>query len=74
MDDGMEDEIRARAHAIWEAQGHPEGLAEQHWEQARAEISASREPGETLPNPLATGAAAGALTQPTPPSGKRDKR
>lgn len=74
MDDGIEDEIRARAHAIWEAHGHPDGLADQHWEQARAEILEARQPGASLPNPLASGAAAEALTQPPEQTGKRDAR
>ncbi len=34
--------IRERAHAIWEQQGRPEGLAEAHWHQASAEVSSAR--------------------------------
>lgn len=74
MDDEIEDEIRARAHAIWEAQGHPEGLADQHWAQAREEIERVGPAGAPLPNPLATGAAADALTQPPARPSKREKR
>ena len=33
-----EQQIRARAHAIWEEQGRPEGQHGAHWEQARREI------------------------------------
>lgn len=40
MQDDKEDRIRRRAHAIWEAEGRPEGRHEAHWEQARAEIEA----------------------------------
>jgi len=62
------DRIRERAHAIWEAQGHPEGLADEHWAQAEAEIAALdvTPPGDAveLPNPLATGAAAEELAKP----------
>ena len=32
------EEIRRRAHAIWVAQGCPEGCAEAHWHQASTEI------------------------------------
>lgn len=74
MDDGVEDRIRARAHAIWEAQGHPEGLAERHWEQATAEIRQADEAAAPLANPLASGAAADALSQPGSPTGQRVKR
>ncbi|WP_066698044.1 DUF2934 domain-containing protein [Sphingobium amiense] len=61
-----EERIRARAHEIWEAQGHPEGLAEEHWAQASAEIAALDGGGSeaALPNPLATGASAAELAKP----------
>lgn len=67
-----EEQIRARAHAIWEAQGHPEGLADEHWRQAEAEL-AEAESTDALPNPLASGAAAEQLAKPrrrkaTPPA------
>ena len=63
-----DDRIRERAHAIWEAQGHPEGKAEEHWQQAADEIAlldqqASADAGGVLPNPLATGAAAEELAK-----------
>ena len=32
------DQIRQRAHQIWEASGHPEGQAADHWQQAEAEL------------------------------------
>lgn len=35
-----EEEIRARAYAIWEREGRPTGREKQHWEQARREIEA----------------------------------
>src|SRR4051812_14551655 len=34
MEAEREDEVRARAHAIWEREGRPEGGAERHWAQA----------------------------------------
>lgn len=71
--DGLDDKIRARAHAIWEAQGHPEGLADLHWQQASEEILNADAPGQSLPNPLASGAAADALTGQAPGVDKREK-
>lgn len=38
-----EHRIRERAHALWEAEGRPEGKREAHWEQARREIAAEDE-------------------------------
>ena len=35
-----QDLIRARAHQIWEREGHPEGRHLDHWEMASAEIAA----------------------------------
>jgi hypothetical protein len=40
MEVEREDEVRARAHAIWEREGRPEGGAEQHWAQAEEELRA----------------------------------
>jgi hypothetical protein len=34
MLDAREERIRARAHALWEADGKPEGRDREHWEQA----------------------------------------
>lgn len=33
-----DDLIRRRAHAIWEAEGRPEGLQDEHWRRARDEL------------------------------------
>ena len=33
-----EEQIRRRAHQMWEAEGRPEGRAEEHWRAAEAEI------------------------------------
>ena len=35
-----DEEIRARAHSIWEREGRPEGKAEVHWLKAKAELEA----------------------------------
>ncbi|MFD2816212.1 DUF2934 domain-containing protein [Paracoccus aerius] len=40
MDADQEDRIRQRAHQLWEEQGRPEGMHDQHWEQARSEMGA----------------------------------
>jgi hypothetical protein len=40
MQDDREARIRERAHAIWEAEGRPEGREQAHWERAIAEIDA----------------------------------
>ena len=66
MQDNLDDRIRVRSHAIWEAQGHPEGLAEEHWRQAAEEVAQVEKLAE-LPPPAATGAAAKALTRPKVP-------
>lgn len=65
----LEDRIRERAHAIWEAQGHPEGLAEDHWRQATEEVAQVDKLAD-LPPPIATGAAAKALTKAKAPKAK----
>lgn len=62
MPDEIESKIRERAHAIWEAQGRPEGLAEEHWHRAAAEVAQAEHVAE-LPPPLASGAAADALAK-----------
>lgn len=69
MQNNLDDRIRERAHAIWEAQGHPDGLAEEHWRQATEEVTQVDRLAE-LPPPLATGAAAHALTKARPPKSK----
>lgn len=33
-----EDRIRARAYSLWEAEGCPDGCADRHWQQAKAEL------------------------------------
>jgi hypothetical protein len=35
-----EEEVRARAHAIWEMEGRPEGRALDHWYQAKEQLTA----------------------------------
>ena len=38
-----EEDIRARAYAIWEDEGRPEGLHLEHWRRAADEVAAVRE-------------------------------
>ena len=35
-----DDEIRKRAHAIWEQEGRPEGCDQKHWQKAKRELEA----------------------------------
>jgi hypothetical protein len=42
------DRVRARAHAIWESLGRPEGAAERHWAQAEQELQAE---GDSMGSP-----------------------
>ncbi len=48
-----DEQIRSRAHQLWEEAGRPEGQADQFWHQAERELSdASDGPGEmTRPTP-----------------------
>jgi Protein of unknown function (DUF2934) len=43
------DEVRARAYALWEREGRPEGRAEAHWAEAEAELLAEGAAGLTDP-------------------------
>ena len=46
--------VRDTAYAIWEAEGKPDGRAEDHWRQAETRVSASLTGGKTK---AATGSA-----------------
>ncbi len=39
----MDEEIRSVAHKIWEDEGKPEGLAEEHWARACAIVASAAE-------------------------------
>lgn len=56
-----ESDIRARAYALWESDGSPEGRALEYWERAERELS--EEKG------LDRSEEAAEVTQPTPPAG-----
>ncbi len=53
MDADWMDRVRARAYALWESSGRPEGNEEQHWAQAEEELRASSldatNPGDEAP-------------------------
>ena len=61
MDKEREDRVRARAHAIWEREGQPEGGAERHWAQAEEELRADEQGRGELAVVEAAGTAAGAV-------------
>lgn len=53
MDGDREDRTRARAHAIWEREGRPNGSHDAHWREAERELAAEdqeQEAGTPLPN------------------------
>jgi hypothetical protein len=41
-----DEDVRRRAHEIWEAEGHPDGRALNHWFQAKEELTAYKALGE----------------------------
>lgn len=41
MASDVEERIRARAHAIWEEEGRPDGRADEHWAMATREVEAA---------------------------------
>ncbi len=43
-----EDRIKARAHQIWEREGHAHGEHERHWDQATREIEEEGEDDEAM--------------------------
>ncbi len=50
MDAGWEDKVRARAYAIWESEGQPEGGAEWHWAKAEEELRAEERDRTDVPS------------------------
>lgn len=52
MENDRETRIRERAHEIWERAGKPEGLQDEHWEQASREIDQGEGEieGDDVPN------------------------
>ncbi|HEX2018152.1 MAG TPA: DUF2934 domain-containing protein [Aurantimonas sp.] len=48
MSDLDEERVRAKAHALWEAENRPEGRAERHWVEAREIVALEDSAGSTL--------------------------
>jgi hypothetical protein len=68
MTDIPEELVRERAHLIWEREGRPMGKADEHWEQARAELAAGGEaPPAKKPRAPRKAAAPGAEPKPRAP-------
>jgi Protein of unknown function (DUF2934) len=51
-DDKGDEEIRHRAYMIWLDEGQPDGLAEDHWHQAAAEIREEAERRDRPGSPI----------------------
>lgn len=66
MEQPFEDRVRARAHALWEAEGRPEGRAEAHWSQALAEEAGGRPAGTEEAGEEAGAEGHGVIDAPTP--------
>ena len=62
MDQEWQDKVRARAHAIWEREGRPEGGDERHWAQAEEELRAEEQGRAEMPVVEAAGSAVGAVS------------
>lgn len=83
MNSDIEARIRARAHAIWEEEGRPDGRSEEHWARATREVAEQDAAGaarvEAAPvepppaEPVASGAAAvqAEPTEETVPAAKK---
>jgi hypothetical protein len=58
-----EQRIRERAYHLWEADGRPDGRAEEYWERAEALLGLDGDPtAGQLANPIAAGADPSAMT------------
>lgn len=53
MDTDKDDQIRTRAYAIWEEEGHPHGRQDEHWHRAAQELGTetTSPAGKTAPYP-----------------------
>jgi Protein of unknown function (DUF2934) len=56
-----EQQIRERAHQIWEEEGRPQGREREHWERAAREIDAREAGGEAKPTRSGTDEIAGSV-------------
>jgi hypothetical protein len=55
MTESIEDRIRARAHAIWDSEGRPEGRHDEHWRRAFEEVGAGFHPADDAAGAKAAG-------------------
>jgi len=53
MDHGRDEQVRQRAHEIWEQEGRPHGKEKEHWERAEREVQSNAE-GITGKSPFTT--------------------
>jgi hypothetical protein len=53
-DPDPEQAIRHRAHAIWEAEGRPDGKYVEHWQRALSEIERERKAAKRLADAAAS--------------------
>lgn len=61
-----EQQIRERAHAIWEEEGRPEGRDAEHWERAGREIEAE---GDRVAPPATASGGSATIHRKTPAPG-----
>jgi hypothetical protein len=73
MTDARDELIRARAHAIWEAEGQPDGRSDQHWQQAVLDVEQAAAQADAAPavKPKRARKVAAAETGDAKPKGKR---
>lgn len=57
----QEEDIRARAYALWQRDGSPDGREAEYWERAERELAEESD--------LDTSKQSAEVTQPTPPAG-----
>ena len=53
--DPDEERIRRKAHELWEAEGHPHGRDQDHWDQARELVAIEDSQASTLLPPAIPG-------------------
>jgi hypothetical protein len=55
MDESMKEQIRIRAHELWEQAGRPDGREEEFWYEAERDITREMEDGSAIaqrPEPM----------------------
>jgi Protein of unknown function (DUF2934) len=54
MEKPTEEQIRSRAHELWEQAGKPDGREDEFWHQAERELKQKQELGDTASGPEPT--------------------